>query len=59
MSELVDSMMGDTVASDVDEVTLVDFDPEAENKLVAAACYAYSHLPESQIRMRVEKMSTA
>ena len=59
MSELIDSMMGDTVASDVDEVTLVDFDPEAENKLVAAACYAYSHLPESQIRMRVEKMSTA
>jgi thymidylate synthase ThyX len=59
MSKLVDSMMGDSIATDVAEVTLVNFDPEGENKLVAAACYAYSHLPESQIRMKVEKMSTA
>ena len=59
MSELIDSMMGDTVASDVDEVSLIDFDPDGENKLVAAACYQYSHLPESQIRMKVEAMSVA
>jgi thymidylate synthase ThyX len=59
MSKLVDSMMGDSIATDVAEVTLVNFDPEGENKLVAAACYAYSHLPESQIRVKVEKMSTA
>ena len=59
MSSLVDEMLGHNIASDVDEVTLVDFDPDGENKLVAAACYQYSHLPESQIIARVEKMSDA
>ena len=57
MTDIVDSIMGDVIATDVDEVTLIDFDPDGENKLVAAACYQYSHLPESQIRMRVEAMS--
>jgi hypothetical protein len=58
MSSLVDDLFGDAIASDVDEVTLVDFDPDGENKIVAAACYAFSHLSESQIMSRVEKMST-
>ncbi|MEY3265655.1 MAG: hypothetical protein RJA15_101, partial [Actinomycetota bacterium] len=31
MSKLVDSMMGDSIATDVAEVTLVNFDPEGEN----------------------------
>lgn len=44
MSSLVDDLFGDAIASDVDEVTLVDFDPDGENKIVAAACYAFSHL---------------
>jgi thymidylate synthase ThyX len=57
MNSLVDDLFGDSIASDVDEVTLVDFDPDGENKIVAAACYAYSHLSESQILARVEKMS--
>jgi thymidylate synthase ThyX len=59
MNSLVDTMFGDSIATDVDEVTLVDFDPDGENKIVAAACYAFSHLPESQILAKVEKMSTA
>lgn len=58
MNSLVDSLFGDSIATDVDEVSLVDFDPDGENKIVAAACYAYSHLPESQILSKVEKMST-
>jgi thymidylate synthase ThyX len=58
MNSLVDSLFGDTIATDVEEVSLVDFDPDGENKIVAAACYAFSHLPESQILARVEKMST-
>ncbi len=57
MNALVDEMFGDAIANDVEEVTLVDFDPDGENKIVAAACYAYSHLSESQIMARVEKMS--
>jgi thymidylate synthase ThyX len=59
MTDIVDAIMGDDIATDVDEVTLIDFDPDGENKLVAAACYQYSHLPESQIRMKVEAMSVA
>ena len=58
MNSLVDSLFGDSIATDVDEVSLVDFDPDGENKIVAAACYAFSHLPESQILAKVEKMST-
>lgn len=59
MSNLIENMFGDSIATDVHEVSLVGFDPDGENKLVAAACYAYSHLPESQIIARVEKMSDA
>lgn len=59
MSALVEDLFGSSIATDVDEVTLVDFDPDGENKLVAAACYQYSHLPESQILAKVENMSTA
>ena len=58
MSSLVDELFSDAIASDTDEVTLVDFDPDGENKLVAAACYQYSHLPESQIIAKVAGMST-
>jgi len=57
MSSIVESMFADGIAQDVDEVTLVDFDPDGEIKLVAAACYQYSHLSESQIMARVDKMT--
>ncbi|MGH9247464.1 MAG: FAD-dependent thymidylate synthase [Acidimicrobiales bacterium] len=39
-------------------VRLVDFDPDAEVKLVAAMLYPHTHLPESQIEARVRAMST-
>jgi thymidylate synthase ThyX len=32
-----------------DEVTLTDFDPEGETKVVAAALYSYSDLPDNQL----------
>jgi thymidylate synthase ThyX len=38
-------------------VTLVDFDPDGERKVAAAALYAYSSLPDSQIRTAVDQMS--
>lgn len=56
-SAIVEQMFGGMIAADVDEVTLVDFDPDGENKLVAAAVYAHSHLPESQILQMVDKLS--
>jgi thymidylate synthase ThyX len=38
-------------------VTLVDFDPEAEDKLLAAMLYPYLDLPDDQILARVRTMS--
>jgi hypothetical protein len=38
-------------------VTLVEFDPDGERKVAAAAMYAHSNLPDAQIRGAVEKMS--
>jgi thymidylate synthase ThyX len=56
---LADRFFGDAIATEVPEVSLVDFDPDGENKIVAAALYSRSHLPESQILAAVEKMTTA
>ena len=40
-------------------VSLVDFDPDAEVKLVTSALYSHLSLPESQIEARVRRMGTA
>jgi thymidylate synthase ThyX len=40
------------------EVTLIDFDPDAEIKMVAAMLYPHSHLAEDEIEQRVRSMST-
>jgi len=39
------------------EVTLTDFDPEGELKVVAAALYAVSHLPDDQLVAVARKMT--
>jgi hypothetical protein len=38
-------------------VTLLDWDPDAETKIVAAMLYPYTHLPEHRIEARVAAMS--
>jgi hypothetical protein len=38
-------------------VTLLDWDPDAETKIVAAMLYPYTHLPEHRIQERVAAMS--
>src|SRR5438046_3349943 len=38
-------------------VTLVDFDPDAEDKLLAAMLYPYSELPEDQVLAKVRTLS--
>ena len=40
------------------EVTLVDYDPDAEVKLVAAMLYPHSHLGEADLEQRVAAMGT-
>ena len=47
----------DLTVEDAPTVTLIDFDPDAEVKLVTAALYAASNLPEAQIEARVRAMA--
>lgn len=51
MRALADRMGGH--AASRPEVTLVDWDPDAEVKMAAAALYAYSHLPDDQLLEKV------
>jgi thymidylate synthase ThyX len=39
-------------------VMLTDYDPEGEEKLLAAVCYPHTNLPEDQVRARVRRLST-
>jgi thymidylate synthase ThyX len=55
---VVQGLFGDTPVEPVPEVTLVDHDPEAEDKLLAAICYAHSSLPERQLLERVRRLGT-
>lgn len=45
-----------TLADPAPLVRLVDFDPDAEIKMVASMMYPYTHLPEDQIERRVAAM---
>jgi thymidylate synthase ThyX len=40
-----------------DEVTLVDFDPEGERKVIAAVLYAHSRLPDDQLARVVDGLN--
>ncbi|HET8930707.1 MAG TPA: FAD-dependent thymidylate synthase [Acidimicrobiales bacterium] len=60
MAEIADRLLGVTTPADsVAPVTLTSFDPDAEISLITAMLYPFSHLPETQIRAQVEKMSAA
>ena len=58
-SELVRELFAETPTEHSAPVVLTDWDPDGENKLVAAICYPYSTLPESQILRQVDAMSHA
>ncbi|NQW19400.1 MAG: FAD-dependent thymidylate synthase [Chloroflexi bacterium] len=45
--------------SEVDEVTLVEWDHDAENKIAAAALYSHTNIPDAQLQSIVNKMSDA
>ena len=64
MQDLTDGLFGhpgglaDSLhRSDGPEVTLLEWDPEAETKVVASMLYPFSSLPETSILARVERMS--
>src|SRR5207249_1422412 len=46
MEHVADELLGGVVAADRPLVTLVDFDPDGEDKVVTAMLYPYSRLPE-------------
>jgi Thymidylate synthase complementing protein len=58
-AELVESLFADEPPATAATVTLVDFDPDAENKLLAAICYPHSHLPEQQLLDKVARLGAA
>ncbi len=57
VEELAAELLADTTPAEVDDVDLVDWDPEAEDKMLAAMLYPHSDLPERQILDRVRALS--
>src|SRR6185369_12535663 len=39
------------------EVSLLDWDPDGEDKVLAAICYSHTRLPEAQLLQRVRSLS--
>ena len=50
-------LVGDAIAEPRGEVTLTDFDPEGETKVVAAALYNASALPDDQLLALARRLS--
>jgi thymidylate synthase ThyX len=60
MAELTDRLFPTAdLPDDAPSVTLTDFDPDAEVKLVVAMLYPFTHIPERQIEQRVRAMTDA
>jgi len=62
MESVAEQLLAEDTEADVDAadrpmVTLVDFDPDGERKVVAAMLYPYSHLSEDALLRRVDAMS--
>jgi thymidylate synthase ThyX len=53
---IVDRLFGEAPVAPAPEVQLVDFDPDAEDKLLVAICYSHSHLPEADLVDRVRRL---
>jgi thymidylate synthase ThyX len=49
----VERLFGTEMPEPAGEVTLLDWDPEGEDKVLAAICYPHTHLTESQMLDRV------
>jgi thymidylate synthase ThyX len=58
VDELACQLLQGVDAEHRDEVTLADFDPDGEIKVVAAALYAASALPDDQLLAIARRMST-
>jgi thymidylate synthase ThyX len=54
---VVERLFADAQPEPRPAVTLADFDPEGEDKVLAAICYPQTTLPEDQVLARVRRMS--
>src|SRR6185436_11878217 len=59
VSRVADTILAGAVPEERDEVTLTDFDPDGEVKVVAAALYAGTALPDDQLLAAARKMTAA
>jgi thymidylate synthase ThyX len=57
-SAVVHRIFGDEEPEPRPGVTLTDFDPEGEDKVLAAICYPQTSLPEDQILAKVRRLGT-
>jgi thymidylate synthase ThyX len=57
MEDMAGKLFPAIEVDDISEVELVDWDPDAENKVLAAMLYPYVDVPEHQIVERVARMS--
>jgi thymidylate synthase ThyX len=56
MADEANALLRDVAAEERPMVTLVDFDPDGEDKVIAAALYPHAHLPEDQLLERVRRL---
>ena len=56
---IAETLFADVAAQSSDEVTLTDFDPDGEVKIVAAALYAATDLPDEQLLALARRMTAA
>ncbi|MBA2608823.1 MAG: FAD-dependent thymidylate synthase [Actinobacteria bacterium] len=59
MDEIAHRLLGETEPSGRDAVTLVNWDPEGEDRMVASMLYPHTELPDDLIFDRVKQMSSA
>ena len=55
-TETIGRIFADERAEPRPAVTLTDFDPDAEDKLLAAICYPHTHLPDDQLLAKVRTL---
>jgi thymidylate synthase ThyX len=57
-ADVVESVFTEEEPEPRPAVMLTDFDPDGEDKLLAAICYPHTHLPEDQVLGRVRRLPT-
>ena len=59
MDEVAEQFFGHAAPETRDSVTLVNWDPDGENRMIAAMLYPYTHLPDDLVLARARNMSAA